>query len=124
MAAPDTVVNLADKLAQIQEHWSPRVVGQFNDLHIKLVKVQGEFVWHDHAETDEVFLVLSGHLVIELAGRDPVVLESGEFFVVPQGLRHRPVAEDECEVLLLEPAGTVNTGEVEGSELTAPEQWL
>ena len=124
MAAPDNVVNLADKLAQIEEHWSPRVVGQFNDLHIKLVKVQGEFVWHDHAETDEVFLVLSGRLVIELAGRDPVALETGEFFVVPQGVRHRPVAEEECEILLLEPAGTVNTGEVEDSELTASEQWL
>ena len=124
MARPDSVVNLAEKLAQINDHWSPRIVGQINELHLKLVKVQGEFVWHDHDDTDEVFLVLSGSLTIELDGRPAVHLEAGEFFVVPQGVRHRPVAEDECEILLLEPAGTVNTGDATDSELTAPAQWL
>ena len=124
MARPDTVVNLAEKLATFDEHWTPYIVGQLNDLHIKVVKVEGEFVWHDHQDTDEFFLVLSGTLTIELEGMDDAVLRAGEFFVVPQGVRHRPVAAEECEVVLLEPAGTANTGEVVESELTSPEQWL
>ncbi|MDH3606085.1 MAG: cupin domain-containing protein [Acidimicrobiia bacterium] len=124
MAKPDVVVRLADKLAKIDEHWTPYVVGQLNDLYIKVVKVEGEFVWHEHADTDEFFLVISGALTIELEGMDDAELEAGDFFVVPQGVRHRPVAEEECELLLLEPAGTPNTGEVTYSELASPEQWL
>lgn len=124
MARPDSVVNLADKLAQIAEHWSPRTVGQLNDLHIKVVKLQGEFVWHQHDDTDEFFLVLSGKMTIQLADREDVTLGAGEFFVVPKGVQHRPVAEQECEVVLLEPAGTVNTGDAESSELTADPAWL
>lgn len=124
MAQPDTVVNLADKLAAFDEHWTPYIVGQLNDLYVKIVKVQGEFVWHDHQDTDEFFLVLSGTLTIELEDRDDAVLNAGEFFVVPRGVRHRPVAAEECEVVLLEPAGTANTGEVVESELSSPEQWL
>ena len=124
MAKPATVVNLAAKLAQIGEHWSPRIVGQLNDLHIKVVKVQGEFVWHDHDETDEFFLVIKGEMTIELEDRPDVRLGPGEFFVVPQGVRHRPVAEAECEVVLLEPAGTVNTGDAAPSDLTADPDWI
>lgn len=124
MAAPDTVVNLTDKLAQVGEHWSPRTVGQLNDLHIKVVKLLGEFVWHQHDDTDEFFLVMTGEMTIQLADREDVTLGPGEFFIVPKGVQHRPVAEHECEVVLLEPAGTVNTGDAETSALTADPAWL
>lgn len=110
-------INLAQKLTKFSEHWSPKIIAQMNDYHFKLVKLQGEFVWHSHAETDEVFLVLDGDLRIEF--RDGQVdLKSGELFVVPKGVEHRPVAARECQVMLVEPAGTVNTGDAE-SDLTA-----
>lgn len=110
-------INFEDKLSGFDNHWSPRVIAEMNDYQFKLVKVQGEFVWHDHAETDEVFIVLEGTLDIEF--RDgKVTLESGEMFVVPRGVEHRPVAEKECKVMLVEPKGVVNTGETE-SQLTA-----
>ncbi len=124
MAGLDTVVNLAEKFASFSDHWSPRIIGQVNDLHLKAVKVRGEFVWHRHDDTDELFLVTSGHLSIRLRNRDDVSIGPNEFFVVPRGVEHSPIAEDECEVLLLEPAGTVNTGDVSGSELTAPDEWI
>jgi mannose-6-phosphate isomerase-like protein (cupin superfamily) len=112
-------VNLEEKFARFSEFWSPRIIAQMNDVHLKLVRVQGEFVWHDHAETDEVFIVLEGEMAIEFRnGR--VGLEAGELFVVPKGMEHRPVADRECKIMLLEPTGTVNTGEV-GGELTAGE---
>ena len=116
-------VNLQDKLTKFSEHWSPRVVAQMNDYHLKLVKVQGEFTWHDHPETDEVFLVVKGKLDIHL--RDgKVTLNEGEMFVVPKGVEHKPVAEEECHILLIEPAGTVNTGKVV-NEKTAPNNiWI
>ncbi|MHC4512997.1 MAG: cupin domain-containing protein [Planctomycetota bacterium] len=110
MARPDHVVNLAAALAKFTEQWSPKIVGQVNDLHVKLAKLQGEFVWHAHPDTDELFLIVSGSLTIELRDRDPVTLHAGEFFVVPRGVEHLPRSEAECEVLLIEPAGTVNTG--------------
>ncbi len=110
-------INFKQKLAKFSEHWSPRVVAEMNDYQFKLVKVEGEFVWHDHPETDEVFIVLEGTLDIEF--RDgKVTLESGEMFVVPKGLEHRPVAQQECKLMLVEPKGLVNTGDTE-SELTA-----
>ena len=104
-------VNLAQKLSLFSEHWSPRIVGELNGQHVKLVKVEGEFVWHRHDREDELFLVLAGHLAIHL--RDRVVeLAEGEFFIVPRGVEHKPVAEEEAHVLLLEPISTVNTGDV------------
>lgn len=124
MAAPDTPVNLDEKLALVTEHWSPKIVGELNDLHLKVVKVEGAFVWHTHDETDELFLVRKGNLVIEMRGRDPVGLGPGDFFVVPRGVEHRPVAESECEILLIEPKGVVNTGDAAGSDLTATEAWI
>ena len=116
-------INLNEKLAQFSEHWSPKVIAQMNDYHFKLAKFQGEFVWHSHAETDEVFIVLDGEMVIEL--RDgKVSLKAGEMFVVAKGVEHRPSAESECKVMLVEPAGTINTGDVV-SELTAKDNvWL
>jgi mannose-6-phosphate isomerase-like protein (cupin superfamily) len=124
MAAPDTVVNLDEKFALFSDRWAPKTVGEVNDLQIKLVRTLGEFDWHSHEETDEFFLVLRGRLTIQLRGRDPAVLGPGEFFVVPRGLEHRPVASEECELLLFEPAGTVNTGDATDGVLTATEEWI
>jgi len=104
-------IDLAEKLAGFDERWSPRIVAELNGQHVKLVKLQGEFIWHSHAEEDELFLVLKGLLTIEL--RDgPVVLGPGQMTVVPKGVEHRPVADGEVHVLLFEPAGTLNTGDV------------
>ncbi len=103
-------VNLAEKLALFDDHWSPRIVGELNGQHVKLVKFRGEFVWHKHDDEDELFLVVKGRFVMEFRDRD-VRLEEGEFLVVPRGVEHRPVAEEEVQVMLFEPAGTLNTGD-------------
>ena len=110
-------VNLRDKLARIEQRWSPRVIAEMNDYQFKLVKIQGEFVWHDHGHTDEVFIVIEGSMSIEFEDRT-ITLNAGEMHVVPKGTRHKPYAEDECKVMLVEPRGVVNTGEA-GSTLTA-----
>ena len=102
-------VNLAEKLALIGDYWSPRIVAELNGQHVKLVKFQGEFVWHRHDREDEMFLVVEGRFRMEFRDR-AVWLEQGEFLVVPSGVEHRPVAEQEVAVLLFEPAGTLNTG--------------
>ncbi|HSK65822.1 MAG TPA: cupin domain-containing protein [Anaerolineales bacterium] len=116
-------INLNEKLTKFSEHWSPRIIAQMNDYHFKVAKVQGEFVWHAHADTDEVFVVLNGRLEI-LFRQGSVVLNEGEMYVVPKGVEHKPVAESECHILLVEPAGTVNTGEVV-DEKTAPNNvWI
>ena len=118
------LITLADKLAQINQHWSPRVVAELNDYQFKLAKLQGEFVWHQHDDTDEAFLVIEGELCIELEAAAPVHLSKGELYVVPKGVSHRPVALRECQVLLIEPRGVINTGE-QSSELTAANDvWL
>ena len=105
-----SAINLAAKLATFSEYWQPRVVGSFNAYDLMVVKVKGEFVWHQHADTDDFFLVLAGQIVIQL--RDGAVrLGPGEVFVVPKGVEHRPVAEDEAHILLIEPRGTPNTGD-------------
>lgn len=104
-------VNLVEKLATFNEHWQPRIVGELNGHHVKLVKFQGEFVWHHHEHEDELFLVVDGSFRMEF--RDRVVeLKTGEFLIVPRGVEHRPVAEKEVQVLLFEPASTLNTGNV------------
>lgn len=111
-------INLSEKLALFSDHWSPKIIAQMNDFHFKVARVQGEFVWHTHPETDEVFLVLKGRLEIHF--RDGLVgLNEGELYVVPRGVEHKPAAGEECHILLIEPAGTVNTGDVV-SEKTAP----
>lgn len=122
MKLNQTTINLKQKLTLITEHWSPKIIAQMNDYHFKLAKVQGEFVWHSHADTDEVFIVLEGSLEIEMRA-GVVTLNKGEMFVVPQGLEHKPVAKDECHIMMVEPAGTVNTGDA-GGELTAAEEWI
>ncbi len=115
-------VNLAEKLAGFSELWRPRIVGELNGQHVKLVKLLGDFVWHHHADEDELFLVVAGHIDIHLRDR-LVALDPGEFFVVPKGIEHKPVADAEAHVLLLEPAGTLNTGNVrEARTLDDPER--
>jgi mannose-6-phosphate isomerase-like protein (cupin superfamily) len=117
----DGPVDLTEALSRFDDHWSPRIVGRLNDLNLMLVKVQGEFVWHTHAETDDFFLVLSGRLTIQLRDRD-VVLEPGQLFVVPRGVEHCPKADEETHVLLIEPRGTRNTGDVETAFSTFGEE--
>ena len=110
------VINLAAKLDSFTEHWSPRTVGLFNGHDLMVVKVKGEFVWHSHADTDDFFLVLSGVLKVEM--RDYTVeLKAGEMYVVPKGVEHRTVAEEEAHLLLIEPTGTPNTGDVNTAAL-------
>lgn len=114
---PFTPINFADKFSKFAEHWSPRVIAEMNDYQFKLVKVEGEFVWHNHPDTDEVFIVIEGTLTIEF--RDGAVqLNSGEMFVIPKGVEHKPAAARECKIMLVEPKGVVNTGD-SGGELTA-----
>lgn len=116
-------VNFQDKLAKFSEHWSPKIIAQMNDYHFKIVKVQGEFVLHKHPETDEVFVVLKGQLEIQFRNGN-VMLSAGEMFVVPKGLEHKPVAEQECHLLLVEPVGTVNTGDVVSDKTAANDIWI
>ncbi len=112
-----TPINLTQKLAAFSDHWSPKIIAQMNDYHFKLVKLQGNFVWHRHVDTDEVFLVIQGSMQIDFQDGS-VALGAGEMFVVPKGIEHKPWAEKECHVLLVEPAGTVNIGDA-GGDLTA-----
>jgi mannose-6-phosphate isomerase-like protein (cupin superfamily) len=112
-------VNVAQKLALFDEHWSPKIVGELNGQHVKLVKFLGEFVWHHHDDEDEMFLVVDGRFKMEFRDRE-VWLEEGEFIVVPRGIEHRPVAEREVSVMLFEPASTLNTGNVT-DEMTVAE---
>jgi len=116
-------VNFQEKLAKFSEQWSPRIIAQMNDYHFKIAKIQGEFIWHDHPETDEVFIVLKGRLELQLRDGN-VLLNEGEMFVVPKGLEHKPVAEQECHILLVEPAGTVNTGDVVNERTAATDVWI
>jgi mannose-6-phosphate isomerase-like protein (cupin superfamily) len=116
------VVNLEDKFAQFSDHWSPKILARLNDYHVKAVKLQGEFVWHRHDDTDELFLVTKGTIVIRFRDR-AVAIGPGELLVVPKGIEHQPVAEEECEVLLIEPAGTAKTGDA-GGERTALPEWI
>jgi mannose-6-phosphate isomerase-like protein (cupin superfamily) len=109
---PNNAINLSEKLSTFNEHWSPRTVGTFNDHDLMVVKVKGEFVWHTHADTDDFFLVLKGTLKIEMRDRT-VTLNVGEMYVVPKGIEHRTVADDEAHLLLIEPTGTPNTGSTE-----------
>jgi len=116
-------VNLHKKFSKFTEHWSPKIVAQLNDYHFKLAKVKGEFVWHDHPETDEVFLVVKGQLEIHF--RDgKVTLSEGEMYIVPKGVEHKPVADEECHIMLIEPAGTVNTGNVVDEKTVAHNDWI
>lgn len=116
-------INLVEKLKKFSDHWSPKVIAEMNDYQLKLAKLQGEFVWHKHADTDEVFLCLTGTMKIEL--RDGIVtLGAGDLFVVPKGIDHKPVAEGECHVLLIEPKGVINTGDAESVLTAKSDDWI
>jgi mannose-6-phosphate isomerase-like protein (cupin superfamily) len=116
-------INLQEKFTKFSDHWSPKIIAQMNDYHFKLVKFQGDFVWHSHDTTDEVFVTLDGEMFIEFRDGE-VKLKAGEMFVVPKGVEHKPFAESECKIMLIEPAGTVNTGDA-GGELTTEENvWI
>ena len=116
-------VNLREKLALFSDRWSPKIVGELNGQHVKLVKLQGEFVWHHHENEDELFLVIEGRFRMDFRDR-AVWVEAGEFLIVPRGVEHRPVADEEAHVLLFEPAATVNTGNVRDSRTVTDLQTL
>lgn len=116
-------INFKEKLALFSETWSPRVIAELNDYQFKLVKLEGEFVWHKHDDTDEAFIVIKGDLSI-LFREGQVDLTSGEMYIVPKGIEHKPLAEKECHVLLIEPKGVVNTGDVKGDLTAANDVWI
>jgi mannose-6-phosphate isomerase-like protein (cupin superfamily) len=120
---PTPVINFADKFTQFSDLWSPKIVAQMNDYHFKLVKIKGEFIWHDHPETDEVFIVIQGRMVIHLRNGS-VELNEGEMYVVPKGVEHKPSAEEECQIMLIEPIGTVNTGDAGGEMTAESDVWI
>lgn len=117
------VVNLTKKFSLISEQWDPKVIAQLNDYHLKIAKIEGEFVWHSHQETDEMFLVVDGSLDIHL--RDELLhLEQGDLCVIPKGVEHKPAAVKECQILMVEPAGTLNTGDAGGDMTVAETPWI
>jgi mannose-6-phosphate isomerase-like protein (cupin superfamily) len=116
-------VNLADKFDLFDDLWSPKIVGEINDSHVKLVKLKGEFVWHSHENEDELFLVVRGRLLMKLRDRD-IMLDEGEMIVIPRGVEHLPVAEDEVHVLLLELKSTLNTGNVDNERTVHNPEWI
>ena len=117
------VINLGQKLSKFESLWTPKIVAQMNDYYIKLVKIENEFIWHSHPETDEVFLVIEGNMRIEFR-EGAVELSEGEMVVVPRGAEHRPFAEYECQVLLIEPIETVNTGNAGGERTVTDLEWI
>jgi mannose-6-phosphate isomerase-like protein (cupin superfamily) len=116
------IINIAQKFSLFNEYWSPRIAGELNDSHIKLAKLHGEFVWHQHENEDEMFLIVKGKLLIKLRDRD-LWLNEGEFVIIPKGVEHCPVAEEEVHVMLLEPKSTLNTGD-QRNERTVEAQWI
>lgn len=115
-------INLSEKFALFSEQWRPKIVGELNDAHVKLAKLQGEFVWHQHENEDEMFMIHKGRLLIKFRDKD-VWLDKGEFLIIPKGIEHKPVAEEEVELILIEPKTTVNTGDTQ-SERTIEAEWL
>jgi len=116
-------VNLAEKFALFSEYWTPKIIAELNDYQIKIVKVEGDFVWHDHSDTDEFFFVIEGTLFIEFEN-ETMELNTGELHVVPKGVQHRPYALEECKVMLIEPRGVVNTGEAESNLTASNDVWI
>lgn len=116
-------INFKGKFSKFDNQWSPRVIAEMNDYQFKLVRVEGEFVWHDHPDTDEVFIVIEGSLDIEF--RDgKVTLNTGEMYVIPKGVEHKPVAKKQCKVMLVEPKGVVNTGDAGGALTAQDDVWV
>ena len=116
-------INLKKKLSQFSDHWSPRIIAEMNDYQFKLVKIQGEFVWHNHTDTDEVFIVIEGKMEIEFEN-ETVELNEGEMYVVPKGVLHKPRSDSECKIMLVEPRGVINTGNSEGELTASNDVWI
>ncbi|HIF45785.1 MAG TPA: cupin domain-containing protein [Candidatus Poseidoniales archaeon] len=116
-------INFDEKLTKFSDHWSPRVVAQMNDYQFKLVKIKDEFIWHNHVDTDEVFIVINGSMCIELE-HETITLNEGEMYVVPKGVMHKPSALEECHILLVEPQGVVNTGEAKSEMMAENDVWI
>ncbi|QFT68978.1 3-hydroxyanthranilate 3,4-dioxygenase [Labrenzia sp. THAF35] len=116
-------IRFTEKLARLEGLWSPRVVAEMNDYQFKIVRIQGDFVWHDHPETDETFIVLKGEIRIDFRDR-AIVLGEGEMYVVPKGVEHKPYAESEAELLLIEPKGILNTGHAGGDRTQENDLWI
>ncbi len=117
------IVNLTDKFSLVKDQWDPKVIAQLNDYHLKIAKIQGEFVWHSHPETDEMFLVVDGYLTIHLRDRQ-LTLAPGELCIIPRGFEHKPAAVEECQILMIEPAGTINTGDAGGDRTVQEVEWI
>ena len=117
------VINFQDKLEKFSDRWSPKIIAEMNDYQFKMVKIQGEFVWHKHNETDEVFIVIEGQMSIRFRNGS-VNLNKGEMVVVPRGVEHMPVAQNECKVMVIEPAGTLNTGDAGGDRIVETLHWI
>ncbi len=118
-----TKINLNSKFDKFHEHWSPKIIAEMNDYQFKLVKIKNEFIWHQHEDTDEVFIVIEGKIGIEFEN-ETIEINEGEMIVIPKGKQHRPFAKQEAKIMLIEPRGVVNTGNIE-SEITAPsDQWI
>ena len=116
-------INLKEKYSKFKKYWSPRIIAEMNDYQFKLAKIKGEFIWHDHKHTDETFIVIEGEMTLKFRDHE-VKLSKGEMYVVPKGVEHKPVAKNECKILVVEPKGVINTGE-EKSKLTINEElWI
>jgi len=116
-------INLKEKLSKLTKHWSPRIIAEMNDYQFKIAKIKGEFIWHDHKNTDETFIVIKGTMCIKF--RDSIVeLSEGEMFVVPKGVEHKPCAENECKILVVEPRGVINTGDARGELTITEDVWV
>ena len=116
-------INFSEKLSEFSDHWSPKVIAEMNNYQFKLVKIEGDFIWHNHADTDETFIVLEGSMFIELED-ETVELNEGEMYVVPRGVNHKPYALEECKVMLVEPRGVLNTGNVNNDLTTSNDEWI
>ncbi len=116
-------INFMEKFSLFMDYWSPKIIAQMNDIHFKIAKIRSSFIWHSHPETDEVFIVVAGEMILEF--RDQVaILRAGEMIVVPKGMEHRPIAENECCILMVEPVGTVNTGDAGGKLTIENLEWI
>ncbi|MDA7603402.1 MAG: cupin domain-containing protein [Candidatus Thalassarchaeaceae archaeon] len=116
-------INLKEKFSKFSDHWSPKVIAEMNDYQFKLVKIQGEFVWHNHDDTDETFIVIEGEMKIEFEN-ETLQLNEGDMFVVPKGVEHKPWAGNECKVMIIEPRGVLNTGNSEGDLTASNDVWI
>tara|TARA_B100000029_G_C16816740_1_gene682552 strand:+ start:118 stop:483 length:366 start_codon:yes stop_codon:yes gene_type:complete len=116
-------INFKNKYSKFTKHWSPRIIAEMNDYQFKLAKIKGEFVWHNHKDTDETFIVIEGEMILRLRDKD-IRLKKGEMYVVPRGVEHKPCAKNECKILVVEPRGVVNTGEAGGDLTINEEMWI